>query len=59
VVILVSALFRWPDTLLYALLLAVAGPLLIVMLSLPVTFVNSLRPRMSGRRKKRKQVTPS
>jgi hypothetical protein len=59
VVILVSALFRWPDTLLYALLVTVAGPLLIVMLSLPVTFVNSLRPRMSGRRKKRKQVAPS
>src|SRR5262245_57526585 len=32
VVILVSALFRWPDTLLYTLLLAVAGPLLIVVL---------------------------
>jgi len=59
VVILVSALFRWPDTLLYALLIAVAGPLLIVILSLPVAFVNSLRPRMSRHREKRKQVAPS
>jgi zinc transporter ZupT len=58
VVILVSALFRWPDTLLYALLIAVAGPLLIVILSLPVAFVNSLRPRMSRRREKRQQVAP-
>jgi zinc transporter ZupT len=41
VVILVSALFRWPDTLLYALLVAVAGPLLIVILSLPIALVNS------------------
>ena len=59
VVILVSALFRWPDTLLYALLVAVAGPLLVVILSLPIAFVNSLRPRMSGRREKTKQVAPS
>ena len=59
VAILVSALFRWPDTLLYALLVAVAGPLLIVILSLPIAFVNSLRPRMSRRRGKRKQVAPS
>ena len=58
VVILVSALFRWPDTLLYALLVAVAGPLLIVILSLPTAFVNSLRPRMGRRRGKRKQVAP-
>jgi Flp pilus assembly protein TadB len=56
VAILVSALFRWPDTLLYALLIAVAGPLLIVILSLPIAFVNSFRPRMSRRREKRKQV---
>jgi hypothetical protein len=50
VAILVSALFRWPDTLLYALLIAVAGPLVVVILSLPIAFVNSLRPRMSRRR---------
>ena len=50
VAILVSALFRWPDTLLYALLVAAAGPLLIVTLSLPIAFVNSLWPRMSRRR---------
>jgi Flp pilus assembly protein TadB len=59
VVIFVSALFRWPDTLLYALLVAVAGPLLIVILSLPIAFMNSLRPRTSRRREKRKQVAPS
>ena len=59
VVILVSALFRWPDTLLYALLVAVAGPVLIVILSLPIVFVNSLRPRMSRRRAQRKEVAPS
>ena len=59
VAILVSALFRWPDTLLYALLIAVAGPLLIVILSLPIAFVNSVRPRMSRRREKREQVVPS
>ena len=59
VAILVSALFRWPDTLLYALLVAVAGPLLIVILSLPIAFVNSLRPRMSRRREQRKEVAPS
>jgi hypothetical protein len=43
VAILISAFFRWPDTLLYALLLAVAGPLLIVLCSLPVALVNSIR----------------
>ena len=59
VAILVSALFRWPDTLLYALLVAVAGPVLIVILSLPIVFVNSLRPRMSRRRAQREQVAPS
>ena len=59
VVILVSALFRWPDTLLYALLVAVAGPLLIVILSLPIAFVNSLRPRLSRRREQRQEVAPS
>jgi len=59
VAILISALFRWPNTLLYALLIAVAGPVLIVILSLPIAFVNSLRPRMSRRRGKRKQVAPS
>jgi Flp pilus assembly protein TadB len=59
VVILVSALFRWPDTLLYALLVAVAGPVLIVIFSLPIAFVNSLRPRMSRRRGQRKEVAPS
>src|SRR5436190_23518265 len=36
VVLLVSAMFRWPDTLLYALLLAVAGPVLMVIFSLPI-----------------------
>jgi len=59
VAILVSALFRWPDTLLYALLVAVAGPLLIVILSLPIAFVNSLRPRVSRRRGQRKEVAHS
>ena len=59
VAIFVSALFRWPDTLLYALLVAVAGPVLIVILSLPIVFVNSLRPRMSRRRAQREQVAPS
>jgi hypothetical protein len=59
VAILVSALFRWPDTLLYALLVAVAGPVLIVILSLPIAFVNSLRPRVSRRREERKQVVAS
>jgi Flp pilus assembly protein TadB len=59
VAILVAALLRWPDTLLYALLVPVAGPLLIVILSLPIAFVNSLRPRMSRRREQKKQVAPS
>jgi len=59
VAIFVSALFRWPDTLLYALLIAVAGPLLIVILSLPIAFVNSFRARMSRRLETRKQVAPS
>jgi len=48
VAIFVSALFRWPNTLLYALLIAVAGPLLIVILSLPIAFVTSFRARMRG-----------
>src|SRR6476469_6682287 len=59
VAILVSALFRWPDTLLYALLVAVAGPVLIVIVSLPIAFVNSFRARMSRRLETRKQVAPS
>ena len=59
VAILVSALFRWPDTLLYALLIAAAGPLLIVILSLPIAFVNSVRARMSRRLETNKQVAPS
>jgi Flp pilus assembly protein TadB len=50
VAILVSGLFRWPDTLLYVLLVAVTGPLVIVILSLPIVFVDSLRPRMRRRR---------